>query len=158
MRLNALKAQRPNPPPPPKYHTIHLRESKKPFVFHIHDSKNDASRSYLVCFRDLDMAKQMVHLIRVHYAVHDEWPSTHIYPEEPLSLLLPKEVSDETIQSKLGKVPKIWIRTWNKNDLDQFSMSSLLHLFQIEENNTVKMYRFEYDLDALKTYFEEQWK
>jgi hypothetical protein len=158
MRLYALKAQRPNPPPLPKYHTIHLRESKKPFVFHIHDSKNDPSRTFLVCFRDLDMAKQMVHLIRIHYAIHGDWPSTHIYPEEPLELLVPKEASEKEINLKLEIVPKIWIRTWKEDELEQFSIASLLHLFQIEENNTVQMYRFDYDLETLKTYFEEQWK
>jgi len=154
VRPNSSSNFNTNPKPLRKYHTIHLRESRKPFVFHIHESKDSPSRTFLVCFKDIDMAKQMVHLIRIHYAVNGEWPETHIYPEEPLEMILPKDVNLETID--IEKVPKIWIRSWNESELEQFSVSSLLHLFQINDNNTVEMYRFEYDLTTLQKHFEGQ--
>lgn len=155
MKLNALKANRPKLPIP-KYHTLHLRDSKKPFVFHIYENKNEPSRTFLVCFKDIEMAKQLVHVLRSHYAVYGNWPMTHIYPNEPMELLMPKEASHEELD--LTTVPKIWIRTWREDELENYTVSRLLHLFTINENNSVEMLRFDYDIETIQAHFEEQWK
>lgn len=156
--VNAFQNQ-PKPPPLRKFHTIHLRDTKSPFVFHVYENRDEPCKSYIVSFKDIDMAKQMVHIIRTHYAVHGEWPNTHLYPGEPLAIVLPEndEITPITLDT-LEKVPKIWIRTWSEPELEKFCSHSFLHIFQINDNHTVELLRFEYNINSLKAYLNRQWK
>lgn len=150
----AFKNNKLNSPPQRKLYTIHLREKKKPFVFHIQEHNHTPSTCYLVCFENMDMSKQMVELIKTHYVVNGDWPSTNITPETPLDLTIPKNapsVTDAIWQS----VPNIWIHSWNELDLDKYARDNLMNLFEIRTDQTVKLYSFEYDLESLQTHLEK---
>lgn len=155
VRTNAFKKnEKLKPPPQRKLYTIHLREKKKPFVFHIQADSDSSSACYLVCFETVDMSKQMVELIRTHYAIHGDWPSTNISPENPLDLTLPKDAPSIT-DDVLKRIPNVWIHSWNELDLDKYAKENLMNLFEIRTDQTVRLYSFEYDLESLQTHLEK---
>lgn len=143
-----------NPRPQKKLYTIHLQEKHRPFVFHIQEEADTASSCYLVCFETATMGKQMVELLRTHYAMNGEWPSTDISPESPLDLVLPDDAPPLT-EAALAKIPKIWILSWASAELDEYAKQNLMNLFEICTDQTVKMYRFEYELESLQNRLEK---
>jgi hypothetical protein len=155
-RATRTRAMEPKlqPPPQRKLYTIHLREKHRPFVFHIQEEAHTASSCYLVCFETVSMTKQMVELIRTHYAIHGDWPPTNISPEDPLDLVLPDDASPIT-EAMMERVPKIWILSWTSAELDEYAKQSLLNLFEICTDQTVKMYRFEYEIESLQRRLEK---
>lgn len=153
-RPQAQKKQPLNPPPQRKLYTIHLKEKHHPFVFHIQEEMDTPSSCYLVSFENVTMTKQMIQLIKTHYALHGDWPSTNISPEEPLDLTLPDEAPEVT-DDALTRVPTIWILSWSETELDNYAQQKRLNLFEIRTDQTVRMYRFEYDLETLQTHLEK---
>jgi len=142
------------PPPQRKLYTIHLREKKQPFVFHIQKEIHSPSACYLVCFETIDMSKQMVKLIQTHYAIYGDWPSTNISPENPLDLTLPQDAPPVT-SDVWQNIPNIWIHSWNELELDNYAKKNLMNLFEIRADQTVKLYSFEYNLEYLQTHLEK---
>jgi hypothetical protein len=152
--VQAHKRQPLNPPPQRKLYTLHLKEKHHPFVFHIQEEMDTPSSCYLVCFENVTMTKQMIQLIKTHYALHGDWPSTNISPEEPLDLTLPDDAPGVT-EASLARVPTIWILSWSETELDDYAKQKRLNLFEIRTDQTVRMYRFEYDLETLQTHLEK---
>lgn len=135
-----------------KLHTIHLREASKPFVFHIHEDYHAPSKSFLICFKDLQNAKEMVHILQTHYRIHGNWPTTHVYPNEPLELSVPRDIKDTIVELK--DVPKIHIRTWNSENLEEYMLKYLFNLFKINPDHTAELFSCEFEPGLLQEHFE----
>ena len=142
------------PPPQRKLYTIHLKEKQKPFVFHIQDDVNAPSACYLVCFETVSMTQQMVKLIKTHYALHGDWPSTNITPESPLDMTLPADAPAFT-EAVWDAIPNVWIHSWSEPELDTYAKNNLMSMFEIRTDQTVQLYSFEYDLESLQTHLEK---
>lgn len=143
-----------NPPPQRKLYTIHLADKQKPLVFHIQEEADAPTSSYLVCFEHVVMGKQMVELLRTHYALKGDWPTTEISPETPLDLVLPEDAPPLT-DAVLEKLPRIWMCSWTESELDVYAKVKFLNLFEIRADQTVRMFRFEYELETLQTRLEK---
>jgi len=137
-----------------RLHTIHLREASKPFVFHIHDDYHAPSKSFLICFQDLQNAKEMVHLLKIHYQIHGDWPCTHVYPNKPLELSVPRDINNLVTLVDQENVPKIHIRTWKSEMLEEYMLKYLFNLFKINPDHTAELFACTYDMDVLQQYFE----
>lgn len=144
-------------PKPVKFlHTLHRKNDKTPFVFHImqHD---ETVKTTLFTFTYKRDALLLGNVFELHNKVHGKYPNNHFTHEKPLDITLDtNEVIDFTRPLK-----DIVISDNPEEDIFDFcaySNMDLMIIDNLEDSPSVKIIKFEVPLDLLKQKFEENFK